>query len=915
MTEERWRRLEALFHSALDVTGGERDRFIERETDGDADLRNELCAMLRHADGAGERIARTVQRMAGCASGASHWIGRRFGPYRIVREIGRGGMGLVFEAWRDDAEYDKRVALKVAPDWRDLEGLRERFRKERQILARLEHPNVARFLDGGTEDGIPWFAMEFVDGKPITEWALARGAGVRERVALFQQVCEAVSYAHENLIIHRDLKPANILVDSTNTPKLLDFGIAALLDAMAEKTAATIGAQLWTPDYTSPEQLRGGAVTVRTDVYSLGLILYELLCGERAQVADASSPLALDQSICEAEPPAPSERVAARGDYNLSRQLRGDLDTIAAMAMRKEPERRYSSATALNTDLGRYLSGRPVAARPSTPLYRLSKLLRRHWAVSVAAGLLAVSVGAGIGSTIYQSRRAERRFEQVRGLANAFIFDVHDRIQYLPGATEARKAIVATALRYLETLRRDAGNDPGLVRELAAGYERIGDVQGNPTGSSLGDTQGALESYRRAEELLAPLAGRGDPAAKVALLSAFYSRAKLEHSLGNTAGLQDLHRARAMALPVIAEQPRNLAALTLAANIDSDIARLESDAGRLQPALEAARESVSIAQRAVELDPGGEQSRDYLAVAKNGLGSAYLRSGKLELAAQTFRESLRIREQLVKEHPENVSYRRLMLLAYGHVGDALGPAERGGLGQIAESAAAFQRAAEIAQWISQRDPSDSTSVFDLAAADLRTASSLLDLRGEAAAALLYLSRGEAILSRLAKNDPANQRYRLYSLVLDCDSAKALYMLRRYPQAAARLERARLAARTFAGGANAKSATSWALAGSITLGEIRAAEGQRASALALANEIAAGFNGGGLVGNAWNHALNYQRLGALYSEVGQKDAAAVWLRKSIDQWRAMKVVPELEPQRQKMLAAAEARASAAEDGHY
>src|SRR5579884_1064702 len=360
LTEERWRRLEALFHAATDLSGEDRERFIERETTGDPDLRDELRALIRHSEGAGARIAGAVQRVADRASGAPHWMGRRFGPYRIVREIGRGGMGLVFEACRDDAEYHKRVALKVAPDWRDLEVLRERFRKERQILAGLEHPNVARFLEGGTENGVPWFAMEYIDGKPITVWARERSAGLRERLILFRKVCDAVSYAHENLIIHRDLKPANILVDGANTPKLLDFGIAALLDAMAEKNAATLGAQLWTPDYTSPEQLRGGAVTVRTDVYSLGLILYELLCGERAQVADASSPLALDQSICEAEPPAPSERVAARGDYNLSRQLRGELDTIAAMAMRKEPERRYSSATALNADLGRYLSGRPV---------------------------------------------------------------------------------------------------------------------------------------------------------------------------------------------------------------------------------------------------------------------------------------------------------------------------------------------------------------------------------------------------------------------------------------------------------------------------------------------------------------------------------------------------------------------------
>ncbi|MGH9666410.1 MAG: serine/threonine-protein kinase, partial [Bryobacteraceae bacterium] len=353
----RWRKLEPLFHAALSLSGEERECFIERETAGDADLRRELRGMLQYSDSAGERIAGTVERIVRQAGGAGNWIGRRFGPYRVVREIGRGGMGVVFEAWRDDTEYDKTVALKVAPDWRDRDRLRERFRNERQILARLEHANIARFLDGGTADGVPYFVMEYIDGKPVTQWAKARKLGIHERIGLFQQICAAVHYAHENLIVHRDLKPANILVDRNDTPKLLDFGIATLLSPILEQTGDTTGARLWTPDYCSPEQVRGGAVTVRTDIYSLGLILYELLCGERAQAADSSSPLALERSICEAEPAPPSVRAAARGERGLSRQLRGDLDTIVATAIRKEPERRYRSAAALGEDLTRFLEG------------------------------------------------------------------------------------------------------------------------------------------------------------------------------------------------------------------------------------------------------------------------------------------------------------------------------------------------------------------------------------------------------------------------------------------------------------------------------------------------------------------------------------------------------------------------------
>ncbi len=336
-----------------------------------------------------------------------------------------------------------------------------------------------------------------------------------------------MDYAHENLVVHRDLKPPNILVDQNKTPKLLDFGIATLLDPVGDEAVTTTGVRLWTPNYTSPEQVRGGAVTVRTDIYSLGLILYELLCGERAQTADLSSPLALDWSICETEPALPSVRAASRGDKSLSRELRGDLDTIVAMAIRKEPQRRYGSVAALGADLTRFLDGRTVEARPNTARYRVSKWMRRHWLAASAASLVMVSVAGGIASTAYQARRAEQHFQEVRTLANAFVFDVHDRIQYLPGSADARRVIVSTALRYLENLRRDAGNDTVLLRELAAAYEGFGDVQGNPTASNLGDSQGALASYRRARSILQPMAARGDPDAALAVKSTVFKLGSL----------------------------------------------------------------------------------------------------------------------------------------------------------------------------------------------------------------------------------------------------------------------------------------------------------------------------------------------------------------------------------------------------
>lgn len=906
LTEDRWRRLEAMFHAALELCSDDREGFIEQATAGDADLRRELWEMLLHADTAGERIAGTVARIAQQAVGGRDWVGRRLGPYRIVREIGRGGMGLVFEAWRDDAEYDKTVALKIAPDWRDLDRLRERFRNERQILARLEHPNIARFLDGGTADGVPYFAMEYIHGKPVTEWVRERNLPVRARIELFREICAAVHYAHENLIVHRDLKPANILVDQNDIPKLLDFGIATLLSPLGEETAATTGVRLWTPDYTSPEQLRGGAVTVRTDIYSLGLILYELLSGERAQIADTSSPLALDRSICETTPILPSDRAAARGDDSLSGQLRGDLDAITATAIRKEPERRYGSAAALAEDLARYLDGRPVEARPNSARYRMSKWIRRHSMATVAALLVMASLAGGAASTIYQARRAERRFQQVRDLANAFVFDVHDRIQNLPGSTEARKAIVSTALRYLENLRQEAGNDAPLLRELAAAYEKVGDVQGNPASSNLGDSQGALRSYRLAESILEPLSRRRDSAATAMLTSTISKIGNLEHVMGDPAGVKQLERARVMARALVAQRPNDFAVLTLAANINSDVARLSSDSHAPQHALESAQEANQMAQRMVAIRPASEESLDFLAQSKNSLASAYRASGNLELAAQTYREGLALRERLVKEHPENISYRRLLLITYGHLGDTLGPLTASGLGQLPESVEAFKNAGAIAAWISERDPADRKSRFDLAAAEMRTAASLLEEPHGAAEALGLLTKDESILEQLAKEDPSNQRYSMYAFIVDCHMGKALMALGRDAEASRRLERARGEATRLRGGSNASNTLSWELGATYRLASIKAKAGDRAASLSLADEVAAGYSKAhpGELGNSWSLAMGYGRLGSLYLQIGQRERARLWLEKSTGMWRGMTVPAALEAQRREELAAVE-----------
>ena len=892
MSAERWRQLDTAFHTAVALPVEEREAFIAREMAGDEELAGELRAMLAHDGGAAGKIAGAVGAAAQGAAAQYDWIGRTVGPYRIVREIGRGGMGIVFEAVRAHAEFPKPVALKVTPEWRDAGDLRGRFQNECRFLAALDHPNIARFLDGGSEGGVPYLAMEFVEGRPAGAWLREQERGLRERIELFRKVCAAVEYAHENMIVHRDLKPGNILVDKMGEPKLLDFGIAKLLGPLDGGETATMGPRVWTPDYASPEQVRGGAITARTDVYSLGLILYELLTGERAQTADTTSAVTLEHSICEREPPPAG---------SLDRRLKGDLETIIAMAMRKEPARRYSSAAALSEDLGRYLSGRPVAARPSTVRYRVGKFVRRHRAGVAAGVLVAASIAGGVAATVYEARRAERRFQQVRGLANAFVFDVHDRIQSLPGSTEARKAIVATGLRYLENLRQEAGSDVALRIELAAAYQKIGDVQGMPAQSNLGDTTGALASYRSAEDLLAPLEARGDPRAKAPMASVLQHTGLVKTYRGEGASaMKVFERARKMI-----GDPQGKEALRLAADIDGAIVRTAQDMRSPTRGLPAAEEAMALAKRVVAIDPASEESREYLSQAEGTLGTAYRAAGDLESAARVFGEAVELREQLVRERPGNAVYRRDLLIGYGHIGDMLGLPRSGGLGDLPRAEAALRKAAEIAAWLRQSDPADRTARYDLANAKYRLGTILLARDGGAEAALREFDEARELLAGLMKGDAANLRYLFVDLYVARKQGEALEALGRDAEAARRFQEVRSGALRFRGAHQEKEIRNGVIAVMAELAKIKARAGDRA-AIALADEVAAYIANEPLSpGTAWGRATIAAEMAAVYRKFGLQRQATENLEWSAKTWREMKVPKALEAQRVKELAAVEA----------
>lgn len=581
MTPERWQQVKSVFDQALELAPGERIAFLDRACSTDHSLRREVESLLSSGEDA---CSGFLEPGSTCATARE---GTRLGIYEVQSLLGSGGMGVVYRSIRADGQYKQQVALKIVRADLGAEFMSERFRNERQILASLDHPNIAKILDAGTTpDGLPYFVMEFIDGLSITEYCDQQQLTIDARLRLFRTVCSAVHHAHQHLVIHRDLKPGNILITSEGIPKLLDFGIAKILDQnlLPENVTLTAGGPwLMTPEYASPEQFRGESITTATDVYSLGLILYELLSGHRAYRITSRMPHEIARAVLETDPEKPSTAVRRRlassggpaesaamtpelvsnlrGDLpeRLQRRLSGDLDNIVLKALRKEPAERYASVDQFSEDIRRHLDSLPVLARKSTVAYRCRKYVLRHKAAVAAAAVVLVSLLSGMALTVRQYRiaranqlRAERRLDQTRELTETLIGELSNATGN--GITPARVLMQQKAVEYLERVVREENTNHGVKIALARSYEGLGEALANPGFGNMGDLTHGLENFERAiplfEEELA--ADPGNTPIRLDLRGAYTEKALALGWTDISTGLQTHRKALAL---LAAENP------------------------------------------------------------------------------------------------------------------------------------------------------------------------------------------------------------------------------------------------------------------------------------------------------------------------------------------------------------------------
>lgn len=732
----------------------------------------------------------------------------RVGPYRVIRPLGRGGMGEVLLCEREGGDFEQLVAVKLIRGVATGELL-ERFRNERRVLASLHHPHIAALLDGGADgSGMPYLVMPFVDGVPIDEHCRLRGLAPREVVSLLLPVLDAVEHAHQRLVVHRDLKPANILVDLAGRAIVLDFGIAKVLNDSGGQGPTLTGSHLLTPMYASPEQVRGEPISTTSDVFSLGVVLYELLAGRSPWGPVPAGPGEIARRVCEHQPSVPSSAGStASGDLvrRSGRAMWADLDAVVMTALRKEPGRRYASVARLADDLRRVLEGRPVAARPDTLGYRTSRFVRRYRVAVASACVAAFAMAAGTGVSVWQAARAGaasaryleqlgraneasglagERAAQLRGLATTLVFDVYDSVATLDGATDARLTLVRSGGAYLDALAEQSRDDPVAAVDVIRALVKLGDVQAQHTIGHIGDTEGGLATYRRANELADRLLTMEGAPEDAPLLLAMARRGlgDVMRSMGRRAEATAAYRealeaSRGLALRLPAD-PRPLRMIGAAA---MQLGLEQHRAQMLDDALSSYAEASAALERSLVLTPGHADTKRDLVITSRREGDVMISLGDFDRAEERFRVGLAAMESLSAEDPSNRQLLSGIAVQYERLGDIA--MHRG---DAASAAPWYERSHAIVADEAAQNPGDALAADRLSIA-LEKFADVRASNGDHAGAAELAAESARIAAGLAAGDAANLRMRADAAYIRSKAAHYAAQAGRTGDATAELE--------------------------------------------------------------------------------------------------------------------------------